>query len=179
MCDDIDMFHLPEKEVNRYETLKAIKSIAEKSSDLSITEMPFGFPAYYTYNVSGDILKIDLFHFESDPFLERPIVENGVRLASLKDIAAMKLNAITSRSTKKDFMDIDELLKDFTLNEMLDFYERRYPYYEKKDVILALCAIHEADSSPTPNVLNGRIWGDVKNYIIAQTKNHINNAIKE
>ena len=50
----------------------------------------------------------------------------GIRLASVPDIIAMKLNAITRRSTKKDFFDIAELLDRYSLQEMLHFFTDKY-----------------------------------------------------
>jgi len=48
------------------------------------------------------------------PYLEPFETFNGVRMASVPDIVAMKLNAITRRSTKKDFFDIS------TWTELID-----------------------------------------------------------
>jgi predicted nucleotidyltransferase component of viral defense system len=50
------------------------------------------------------------------------LVEDNLRLASSKEIAAMKVAAIMNRGSKKDFIDLNELLKIFTLNQILDFY---------------------------------------------------------
>ncbi len=50
-----------------------------------------------------------------------------MRLASLEDIAAMKLNAIVSNGTRlKDFIDITYLSCYLSLKEMLDAYETKY-----------------------------------------------------
>ena len=51
---------------------------------------------------------------------------DGIRLAGFKDIAAMKLAAVTGRGTKKDFVDLHLLLGYFTLKEMLTFYDKKY-----------------------------------------------------
>jgi len=50
-------------------------------------------------------VKVD---FVSLPYqwLEEPMIEDSIRLAGRKDIAAMKLSAITNRGSKKDFIDI-------------------------------------------------------------------------
>ena len=53
------------------------------------------------------------------PWIDLPIVEDGVRLASLNDIAAMKVSAIVNRGTKKDFIDLYTLLQHFALDESL------------------------------------------------------------
>ncbi len=54
-------------------------------------------------------LKIDI--METDKFIKPQVNIDGIRFAHIEDIAAMKLEAITSRNTKKDFYDIAELLK--------------------------------------------------------------------
>ena len=63
-----------------------------------------------------------------------PIQEvNNIRLFSLEDIAAMKMNAVANRGCKKDFYDIHALLTRFSIIELLDFFEKKY---QKKIVIL-------------------------------------------
>lgn len=47
-------------------------------------------------------------------------------LAGMKDIAAMKLEAIAGRGSKKDFIDIFFLLQQFTLKEIFDFHREKY-----------------------------------------------------
>ena len=42
------------------------------------------------------------------------------------DKLIMKLEAITSRNTKKDFFDISELLKTFRIEDLLNFYTEKY-----------------------------------------------------
>ena len=64
--------------------------------------------------------------FNSYPWIDMPIEADGVRLASLNDIAAMKVSAIVNRGTKKDFIDLYTLLQSFTLDDILDMYNRKY-----------------------------------------------------
>jgi hypothetical protein len=61
--------------------------------------------------------------------------ENDIRFASNEEIAVMKLEVIASGGRKKDFWDIHKLLDVFTLEEMLDFYEKKYPYGATKQVL--------------------------------------------
>lgn len=93
---------------------------------------------------------IDRYHFETD-FLARSTVKGeiegvqidclshayplvgetniyeNIRLASLQDIAAMKLNAISGNGTRiKDFIDIAYLAEYMSLNEMLASYQSKY-----------------------------------------------------
>lgn len=69
-------------------------------------------------------IKIDIVDY-AYPWLNEAIHIDGIQLADLTDIAAMKLAAITGRGTKKDFIDLYFLSKHFTLSEMQSFYERK------------------------------------------------------
>lgn len=61
------------------------------------------------------------------PWLKPFVVEEGIRLASLEDICAMKLNAIAGNGTRiKDFVDVAHLSSRFSLEQMLKFYEKKY-----------------------------------------------------
>ncbi len=56
-------------------------------------------------NVFIDDLKVDFINY-SYPFIDQIIEIDQIKLVGLKDIAAMKLAAITGRGTKKDFIDL-------------------------------------------------------------------------
>ena len=66
-------------------------------------------------------------------------------MASKKDIAAMKLNEITGRSFKKDFIDLYFLMNDFTLKQMLGFYKEKYFDGSEFMVIKSLSYFKEAN----------------------------------
>lgn len=72
-------------------------------------------------------VKLDLIrHNYSD--VEPCIQEDGIRLYSLKDIAAMKLSAIADNGTRlKDFIDVAYLSQYLSLKEMLAAFEIKYP----------------------------------------------------
>lgn len=61
------------------------------------------------------------------PLVNEIKIVDGVRLASLEDIAAMKLNAIVGNGTRlKDFVDIASLSAYLSLHDMLHAYEHKY-----------------------------------------------------
>ena len=71
-------------------------------------------------------IKID-FLTHAYQLVEPIVTENNVRLYSVKDIAAMKLNAIVHNGTRvKDFIDIAWISTIIPLSEMLDAYETKY-----------------------------------------------------
>ncbi len=89
-------------------------------------------------------------------------------MLSIKDVAAMKINAICNRGSKKDFFDMKVLLKTFTLREMLDFYQKKYVIGNRFMAIRSLVWFEDADSEPDPKSLDGSSWEAVKKFILEQ-----------
>ena len=104
----------------------------------------------------------------------RPIsYEAGIRLASIEDIAAMKLAAVTNRGSKKDFYDIYFLLKNYTLTQLLAFFQEKFPEWNVFMVIQSLGFFEDAESTETPRVLQGNVsWNTVKKTISETLKKH-------
>lgn len=74
-----------------------------------------------------DGIKVDLLAHKY-PLIEDLETIDGIRLVSLKDIGAMKLNAIYNNGTRlKDFVDIYALLENFSFQELLQASEKKYP----------------------------------------------------
>lgn len=89
----------------------------------------------------------------------------GHRLISVPDLAAMKLNAITNRGSKKDFYDLTELLQHHTLDEMLHFFSKKYHATDPFAVIRSLAWFEDAEHEPDPIPLAGQTWEKIKRRI--------------
>ncbi len=76
-------------------------------------------------------VKLDLYTWGA-PFLLPPIEVEGIRMADLRDVAALKLEAITNRKEEKDFRDVHVLLQRFSLAELIDFFREHYPHHNPK-----------------------------------------------
>ena len=95
--------------------------------------------------------------------LLRPLREvEGLRLASLEDIAAMKLAAVAQRGSKKDFVDVFALGQHFGLGDMLASYRKKYGVADAGHVLVALAYFDDADRERTPMLLQRQSWPDVK-----------------
>jgi len=97
---------------------------------LEFLEQKYNFKTDYLSKntVKGSIkeVKVD-FLSHKYPFAGNVIKESGLRLLSIEDIAAMKLNAISGNGTRsKDFIDIYFILKQYSINDILKFYELKY-----------------------------------------------------
>ena len=114
------------------------------------------------FKVNG--VKVDFVNYRY-PLL-RPIVETeGIRMASLADIAAMKLAAIAGRGRKRDFTDLFFLMQHFSLSEMLDFYQKKYHDGNLFLVMKSLTYFDDADSDLDLQLLKSATWEQVKSTI--------------
>jgi hypothetical protein len=109
-------------------------------------------------------IKCDFFNW-SVPFIGKPVLENDLRLCSLEDIAAFKLDAIVSRKQKKDFWDIEILIRKLGLEKILQSYRQKYPYIDIKVALDALSEIDIADDSEEPQIILHILWEAVKKNI--------------
>ncbi len=109
-------------------------------------------------------IRVDFVEYDY-PWLDQPVLYDGVRLASCRDIAAMKLAAITNRGTKKDFVDAAFLLKQFTLLDMLAFYTRKYPDGSVFPVLKSLVFFDDAEDDPMPNMIEACTWSSVRQCV--------------
>ena len=86
---------------------------------------------------------------------------DGVTLISLPDLAAMKLNTIANRASKKDFFDFVELLDHFTIQRMIACFSDKDPSTDPFTVIRSLAWFEDADQEPEPVALTGLTWETV------------------
>jgi predicted nucleotidyltransferase component of viral defense system len=110
--------------------------------------------------------------FVSLPYqwIDDPIISDSIRLASIKDISAMKLAALTNRGSKKDFIDIALLLDKLGLDQMMRFYHEKYPDGTEMMVLRSLLYFEDADNQADPVMLIPYDWGKIKKLILDETK---------
>lgn len=147
--DDLDFF------TDRTFDIQEVKSaILEYNPQVEfLTETPHGLS--FTLPLPGDeedVRKLDIYNW-AVKFI-RPILEEGhVRLASLEDIAAFKLDAITHRKEKKDYVDIAMLLEKFSFGQMIDFYREKFPMNDKRLVLTQILDKEGLENSVNPEML--------------------------
>lgn len=118
-----------------------------------------------------DGIKVDFVHYDY-PWLESPLQVDGLTLATPPDIAAMKVNAIEGRGSKKDFIDFYYLLQRYTLVEILDFYEQKYPEHSVFRALMSMSYFDDADMQPTPRMFTDVSWNEMKKYIQSQVRQY-------
>lgn len=126
---------------------------------------------------------VDLsFFWYSHKLIENPINAQGILLASLQDIAAMKLIAISGRPAQRDYIDIFYLLKKFTLEEMFAFGYKKYPNFNHYLSLRALTYFADLGDSNQRSikVLDPNFsWQKAKDKIFAEVKKYQLSIIKK
>ena len=122
--------------------------------DLYIDDVKVSF-LEYKYPLVGDFLEFD-----------------QVKVASLEDIACMKLSAISSRGSKKDFIDLYFILQKFSLGELLALFEKKFKgvNYQMSHILKSLVYFEEAEKQPDPEFLVDVDWNEVKSFLEGKVK---------
>ncbi|MCX6235072.1 MAG: nucleotidyl transferase AbiEii/AbiGii toxin family protein [Bacteroidetes bacterium] len=160
--DDLDLFTQtpfhPKVLAAELEHVINFKIISEAESTLTIlvNETPV------------DLLKYDY------PYVGELIHSDYLRLVSKEDIACMKLSAIASRGSKKDFFDIYFLLKYYTFEEMFGFYDKKYKSSERFHLLKSLVYFDDAEKEPDPILLIPTDWISVKKKLQVVVKSFLN-----
>lgn len=127
--------------------------------------------------VSG--VKVDVIDYSLYKWIDSPVCENGLKLASVQDIAAMKINAIEGRGSRKDFIDVYMLLKKYSLDEILGFYKQKYPNYSIFRALLSLTFFEDAERESMPIMLIDDSWEQMKNNILSVVEEYQkNNSVR-
>jgi len=109
-------------------------------------------------------VKLDFVNYQF-PWLEDYLEVDSIRLAKSKDIAAMKLNAIAGRGKKKDFIDLDLLLKSISLKEMIALYKNKYNQSSEFMVLKSLLYFEDANLDVDPQMFVPYNWENIKQNI--------------
>jgi hypothetical protein len=123
-----------------------------------------------TFLIDGIKTDFVIYHY---PWLSPPIEENGITLAGKTDIAAMKLSAITGRGSKKDFIDLFFLLREFSLGQMMEFFSEKYADGSPFLVLKSLAYFADADKDPMPVMLEPHSWAAVKKDITRNLSHYV------
>jgi hypothetical protein len=109
-------------------------------------------------------IKVDIVNYEYR-WLGAEIITENICLATIEDIAAMKLNAIIGRGSKKDFIDLFYILKQYSLSEILKFYDNKYHDGSTFLVLKSLTYFEDADKQEMPYMFSDITWQTIKENI--------------
>ena len=120
-----------------------------------------------------DEIKVDL--VKHHLLLIRPlqVIEN-IRMYSTENIMAMKIQAIPGRGKKKDFWDIAELLQHYSVQDFINFHQKKY---SKQNLLISVpqtfTYFADADESEDPVSLKGQTWKSVRSFISRKVRDFL------
>lgn len=161
MSVDLDLFgHIQSTPDQIIDTLRCVGEIEILNKTSHIIQMV----------IKG--IKVDVVNYEWYDWIDDPVCEDGVVLASPKDIAALKVNAIVGRGTKKDFIDLFVLLQHYTMTEIMTYYKQKYPDYSEYRAVLSMTYFADAEQQSMPKMFIEDTWETIKKYIINEIKTY-------
>jgi len=118
--------------------------------------------------------RFSLFFYDS-PLLFKPHKFLEIDIANVKDIAPMKVSAISDRGTKRDFIDlffILEIKKVLTLEKILKLYDEKFKLLKenKFHILKSLSYFEDADEDEMPKMIEEVEWQEVKKFFKEETK---------
>lgn len=144
-----------------------LRTLEGKFPDLIIIRHTPGAVLVYIQKI-----KVDFIVYEYE--LLQPVEEvDGVRFASLPDVAAMKINAVSRRGVKKDFWDIAELLDHFSLEQMFQFFKQKHKATDIGHLVRSLVYFADAEGSDPPLMLKKNTWKEVKKKIERNVRKYV------
>jgi len=156
---DIDLFSEKTFDTERYATLIiGLNGRVIQSEEGSVHGVAAGVKVsflYYPYQLLNPFQNV-----------------NGIKVASVDDIAAMKVVAISQRGDKKDFFDLYEILKSITPHDLKNLFLKKFGASRINcyHILKSFFFFDDADQQPDPVSLNGTSWEMVKNYFLDQEK---------
>lgn len=119
------------------------------------------------WTILGTFPKVKFSYFYYPyPLIAKTSLFSQINLASLEDIAAMKIAAICDRGTKRDFIDLYFLAKKFSLEKILKFYDKKYGKLSNNiyHIIRSLEYFVDAEEQKSPKMIKKVPWEEVKKF---------------
>jgi predicted nucleotidyltransferase component of viral defense system len=157
MSVDLDLFSN-----KAFENSTVTDSLKNKFQDKFVMEEKqarFGIFCYI------DGVKVDIVR-HPHPIIRPETTTEGIRMFSVEDIIAMKVQAILGRGKKKDFWDIAELLQHFSIKDFIQFHKEKYTTQNLLITVpQAITYFADAEESEDPISLKKQTWEKVQAFI--------------
>lgn len=154
---DLDFFTL-----EKFDSVKLMGKLSDDFEIRNIVSAENTLSLYINYNNNN--IKVEFLRHNYKQLNDFLKIDE-IKLYAVEDIAAMKLNAIANRGSKKDFYDIYELNKSFSIIELVNFFKEKYANQNAFTVIKSLDYFEDADLEPDPMTLKDINWMQVKEKI--------------
>lgn len=107
------------------------------------------------------------------PLLDPHVSGLGINLASLRDIGCMKIDAVSSRGSRRDFVDLYTICtRSRPLEDLLLDFDVKFQQiaYNRAHILKSLCYFEDAEREPLPKLLTPLPWDDVKAYFLSESR---------
>ena len=157
---DLDLFSPDEAAVglDQRDTLRILLN----DPSLSITYDKDGTFAAIWREVGVSFFRLPLY-----PLVQQPVLLDGIPLATVAEIGAMKLAAIIDRGTRKDMVDLYYLLQVISLETIFEVAAVKYARVRSFPVsaMRALAYFADAEALPMPRMLDRTPWPTMKKFL--------------
>lgn len=128
-----------------------------------------------TLDVMIDDVKVSFFEYKY-PLLEQFTEFSGILLASVLDIACMKFTAISSRGSRKDFIDLYFVLNTLSLNHIFEQFEIKFQNikYSRTHILKSLTYFVDAETDPDVDYLIPISWEEIKQSLTKDVVEYMN-----
>ncbi len=126
----------------------------------------------HTLTVIAFKTKVSFFRIK-DRFIFEPTPYRFFAVADIRDIALMKLTAISSRGTRRDFIDLFEILRGGpTLQECFAALPRKYSSsrINTYHILKSLTFFEDAEKEPMPAMLKPFNWKECKAFFVREAR---------
>ncbi len=113
---------------------------------------------------------VSFFRLSLYPLVQQPLLLEGVPVATVEEIGAMKLAAIMSRGTRKDYVDLYFILQQIPLERLFEVAAVKYARVRTFAVsaVRALTYFADAEATPMPQMIRRVSWPTVKRFLERQ-----------
>ena len=110
---------------------------------------------------------ISFFRLSLYPLVQPPLLLNGIPVASLSEIGAMKLAAMIDRGTRKDLVDLYYILQHVSLDDLFQVASVKYAHVRTFAISAtrALAYFVDAEALPMPQMLDRTSWTKMKRFL--------------
>lgn len=118
-----------------------------------------------TFNGQLDKTKVSFFIYPYS-LLDQPEKFENTSICSLKDLACMKFESISSRGVKRDFVDLYYIAQKYPLIEMFTWFKQKYrnQNISVTHVLKSLVYFDDAEDNPDPMMTIPYDWSEIRKY---------------
>lgn len=140
--DSIDFDFFSKENINTTRLFQKLKTIFKSKKILKVQEEKNTLTI-----ILDESIKISFFTYNYE-LLEAPIITENLKLASILDIGCMKLSAIVSRTTWKDYIDLYFILQRIKLPELLNETAKKFQDLDTALILKSLTFFKDLREEP-------------------------------